>query len=723
MITRACFRRSRWVALVAVVCATAAGNALPRCTAADPLKESTSLKFAPHNASFYSASFRMKEQFDAFLKSNAYAKLKTLPFYQMARAWVQGQLASPAVAVELAKPENQELLKLAGEMFSQEVFIFGDERFAQLAELYAMMNTANQLASFEAVLVGGPGAPADPRQMILALQKNRAMLKTPNLVVGFKIKSRRKARNQIARLQKILEAQLAVRPEWKKRLRNTKVSGRDFLTLSLDGSMIDWGDAPFKPFEKEDGEFQELIDHLKNLKLTLALGLRGDYLLLGVGETTAHLKALGTGKLLYDRPELAPLRKHAGKPITSVSYTSKRYGGPSRNATAQLEQMLRVAKQAYGKAKVDEKVKREFGADVDKILKAVEDRKAESGARMSYTFRTSRGYEGFAYNWGQGNSLDGSKRLTLLDHVGASPIAFVVSRRKYDPESYQLFARIVERAFYYGEKALLGYANEKERAQYLKFRKILLPLVARLHKANEEQLIPALKDGQSALVLDAKIKSRQWFLQMPRSEKPLPMLELGLVLGVSDAEKLKKGCSEYVAVARKLLDAVREAAPDVLPPFKFPQAIVKKTGEATTYRYPQLQELGVDKQLAPSAGLTKRVAVLSTSPGLVQRVLKRRPASLVPGLLSDRSRALAAASYLNWPALVDAVTPWVDYGFAQYAKAAGNPMTEADTNAILDQVHTGLTILKCFRGSSAATYREGNAMVTHTESVLRDLKK
>jgi hypothetical protein len=135
----------------------------------------------------------------------------------------------------------------------------------------------------------------------------------------------------------------------------------------------------------------------------------------------------------------------------------------------------------------------------------------------------------------------------------------------------------------------------------------------------------------------------------------------------------------------------------------------------------------VDKQIAPSAGLSKSVGVLSTSPRLAKRALERTPLSLEEGLLTDRNRPLASAISFNWPALVDAVTPWVDYGVTQYfarraaaaeAGAAGDPRVKP----ILEQVRTGAEILKCFRGISMATYREGNAVVTHSESVWRDLK-
>jgi hypothetical protein len=41
---------------------------------------------------------------------------------------------------------------------------------------------------------------------------------------------------------------------------------------------------------------------------------------------------------------------------------------------------------------------------------------------------------------------------------------------------------------------------------------------------------------------------------------------------------------------------------------------------------------------------------------------------------------------------------------------------------IRKQVRTVLDVLKCYRGSTSATYFDGKVLVTHSESAFRDLK-
>ena len=60
----------------------------------------------------------------------------------------------------------------------------------------------------------------------------------------------------------------------------------------------------------------------------------------------------------------------------------------------------------------------------------------------------------------------------------------------------------------------------------------------------------------------------------------------------------------------------------------------------------------------------------------------------------------------------------VEFGFEQAPIPGGVGL---DKDSILKQVRTVLSVLKCWRGVTSATYREGGALVTHSESVYHDL--
>ena len=83
------------------------------------------------------------------------------------------------------------------------------------------------------------------------------------------------------------------------------------------------------------------------------------------------------------------------------------------------------------------------------------------------------------------------------------------------------------------------------------------PLLGRLDKATRDLLIPALADGQTGLVIDAKLTSRQFIKALPPTEQALPMLEPAIVVGVSDAAKLKQAFAEYYAVADDFVEVLK----------------------------------------------------------------------------------------------------------------------------------------------------------------------
>src|SRR5262249_38213284 len=162
-----------------------------------------------------------------------------------------------------------------------------------------------------------------------------------------------------------------------------------------------------------------------------------------------------------------------------------------------------------------------------------------------------------------------------------------------------------------------------------------------------------------------------WFRGLPQGDQELPMFEAAAVFGVSDAELLKKACEEYRAVAEIVFAKAKEMHAGEIPAdFKLPTAESREVkisdGPAAIYWYKMPPEfhaddLGIDPQLVPNAGLSKSVAVLSFAPRTSERLLVSTPLTATPdGPLSDRKKPLASAVYFNWAGTVDAVAPWID---------------------------------------------------------------
>ncbi|MAG93251.1 MAG: hypothetical protein CMJ48_05825 [Planctomycetaceae bacterium] len=703
-------------------------TSLGTAQAQDALKTDTSLSIVPDDASFYASSLRNKEKLDAFLASKAYAKLKSLPYVQMGLMTLDAQLNDPFGP--LADEENKAALAMLGDMFSNEIFVYGDSGFGDLLTLVRKLQMANTAAGIRSAIAGGTDADV-AAGLVKAATDNLSLMKVPTTVIGFRLTDADRAKGQLARLEPILKMLLAQQPGLDERFKKTTVGESEFLTLNLDGALIPWEELENDPdvdLEAVRADYDKIKAHVTQMKLTISLGVHEDLLLLTFSPNAELISSLGNGKLLYDRKELAPLRKHAQERISSISYVSEKFADQAGALDQQIDSMLAIAKGALPQLPADDETRAEIEKDLDAAKDSLIELLPEPGALLTFEYITDSGFEGYSYSYAENKLLDGSKPLSLLDHVGGSPIGFSLGRSKYSPKTFDAMVKVLDRVVYHAEKIALPQASDQDRETYEKVSKLVKPLLNRAGETTKNSLLPGFKDGQTALVFDARIKSNQWFAGMPPIPGPLPMFELGCVLGVSDASLVRKAFSEYHAIAQELIDGMHEIDPDQVPQIKLPTPEGERVASGTMYKLDLPIEWGVDEQIAPNAALSEKVAVLSLSPVTTERLLTPTPLALRTGPLADRSRSLAGAGYFNSPALVDAVDAWLQSGIKMFgpllamglAGPGGDPGQDP-LAPILEQYNTVVSVIKCYKGYSSATYIENGVTVTHHASVYQDL--
>jgi hypothetical protein len=722
-----CLKLSCLVVLAAAV-AVMSGPA----RAADAAPPAGSLKWIPADAAFYTSMLRAGEQIELIAKSKAWARLKAMPSVQMLVQMAQAQMKNPsdpqaAMFLQiLQQPENKQLIGMLNDMIAHEVFCYGGENATRFIELMTIVNGSQQMGNVMGAIQraqGGDPSKVQAQAILRALNEHAELIQIPDMVIGFKLGKPDVATAQLKRLDDFLTQVLKqVPPPIAQRYK--KGSGATMFTLTLDGSLIPWDKVSLKQFEDKEGEFDTLMEKLKKLTLTVSLGVRDDYLLISVGESTAFLSKLGNGSLLGDRPEFKPLQKHAGERLTGISYASKELRSHGGMTKRDIDSMAAEAKKYLEKSEnIPPPVRERLTKDLGDLATDFKSFIHEQGAALSFSFLNGHGQESFSYDWSAHSSVDGSKPLTLLHHLGGSPLLGGVARSKYQPENYQMLVKWIKHLNGYVEDFVVPQLNEAQKGQYEQVMKIFQPLLERLDKATGTMLLPALKDGQTAFVLDAKLESKQWHQQMPASDKPLPLPEPALVLGVSDAELLKKALSEYRAILNEAISKLRDLQP-AIPEFQIPEPETKSVPGGTIYYYPIPEALGLDKQISPNAGLSDHVAVLSISQAHSERLLKNTPLK-ANGPLADPNKPLAGAVVFDFAGFIGAVGPWIEYAIESQSgslqeAAAANPAIPSKDD-ILKQVRTAIDILKCFRGYSGATYFEDKVLVTHGLAVFEDL--
>lgn len=710
--------------------------------AAEPAKIAASLEFVPADVAFYSVTLRGAEQVALVRQSRAWARFTALPVVKSAweqfnSQWQHGTLSAARQILSL--PENQQLLSVLGEMFSQEAFVYGDEQSVVTLDLLQRLMSTARFANLGQTLrqARGNGDDADdhlalPRALLDVLDEDHEALQMPNLVFGFKVQSRPAAETQLKRLEIMLTLLLSQNPELKNRFERKKIGDTEYLTLSLDGGMVPWDELPLNELAEEKGQYDELLASLKDFKLVIHLGLRGDFLLLSLGRSDEHLAALGSGDLLAAEDELEPLANFADKRLTSISFLSEDLVSLLAGNPDDLDQLGDVAEQLLAGSGLDEELQKSIVDDVRALAADLQPLVPEPEPIMGFSFLTPRGIESYQYNWSRNLNVDASRRLGLLDHLGGAPLGAVVGRSKVSPQQYELLVKWVQKAFAYVDKLAVPQLKEEDRQQYEKALAVLKPLLARWNKTTVEKLLPALADGQTALVFDGKLTSKRWFAGWPETQAALPMAELAVVFGVSDAALLEQAMSDYLAIVDEGIAGFHALNPQEIPEFKIPRPTSQTTSDGRTFSYPLPAELGVDPQIVPNAGLNKDVAVLSLSLPHSLRILANHPLEGA-GPLRGAQQPLGMAVYFDWAGLVDALTPWIDLGLQNYgeqilAAVPGALGEEIDTKqltkqALTAQVHEGLAILQVLRTVSSTTHRDTNAeaMVTHVEIHLQDL--
>ncbi len=194
--------------------ATAAGE-----TALEKLD--ASLKLIPADAAFYSSMLRNREQFESFLQSNAFAKLKELPVTQMGLQMFRAEAANPqsevaqALAV-LKNPEVKKLVDLAADMFSHEIFLYGDKSCIDFLDLLMELNAAQR---FEPLMLNIQGADNGRSRRNLqaqaafsTLMDNLDAVAVPNMLLGFKLDKPAAANEALIKLEMLLNVGLSQAP-------------------------------------------------------------------------------------------------------------------------------------------------------------------------------------------------------------------------------------------------------------------------------------------------------------------------------------------------------------------------------------------------------------------------------------------------------------------------------------------------------------------------------
>lgn len=684
----------------------------------------SSLNKVPADAYFYSASLRLGEQWDMVQNSKAYAKIMALPAVKTALQRLHEEAHKPnnpwghLIALAHAK-ENQELMGVVHDLMRHEVFYYGGEDSIKMFSLIGSVAFGSRIDQMVNRLQGDNSPEAQLKGALDGLKDSLDDIVAPDLVMGFRVGKPDPVKNLLPQWETMLNKAMERAPkELQGKLRREKIGDADALVFQLDGSMLPWAKMKIEDLEDEKDEYKPVIDKLKALKLTVALAVKGNYVLLSLGSSTAAVGKFGQGPALATLPELAPLSKFADRKIVGIDYTSKKMAESMATTAKDLAEMVKSAKEGLKETPLSDDLRDKIVKDIEAWTKEAEKSLPKPYAEMAFSFLNGTGVEGYAYQFGNASAL---KPLTITDNVGGAPLIAVAGRGEDATPAYLSLVKWLKIFWAHAEAATAELAGEAMADQMKAGLQQILPFLQRFDELTGGQLLPALADGQGGMVVDGRWTSKKWFPEVDQAGHELPMLEFGLIFGVSNSEKLLEAFKGYRKLVNDLLDVARGFGAEI-PEGGWPAPKTEAIGAATAFYWP-LPPMGQEESIQPNIAVSKSLLTIATSMKFAGRLQANQPNAFDWKALAN-GNPIQAATWVDSAGLLKVVRPWVEkLGVpAMQAEAkddAPEGMRKAD---IPNLVATVLDVLACIKSGASVTYREGGNTITHMRSVIEDIK-
>src|SRR5262249_44326649 len=157
-----------------------------------------------------------REQVEAVAKSKTWARITQLPYFQMGMTLLKQQYEQndnfAVLRQWMAQEENRDLIEMLTDAVSTDIFCYAAGNWVEFVDLVQQLYYNSNFAPL-AQLIKDPQVKdqksiqyAVPRELLRVLARNPNKIKTPDFVIGFKIKDAKKAEAQIKRLETVMEA-------------------------------------------------------------------------------------------------------------------------------------------------------------------------------------------------------------------------------------------------------------------------------------------------------------------------------------------------------------------------------------------------------------------------------------------------------------------------------------------------------------------------------------
>jgi hypothetical protein len=667
--------------------------------------EKTALAFAPQDVSFFATNLNLGKAWEGFLGGNFVTRLRDLPYVQRFEGEVLAQWENPEGQMETLKgnlknPNVKNLLDLIVDMDSQEIFYYGasdwNDAIGGIMGLYEDINARSD----------------DP----IAMQEFLAELddeyldgvKIPTTVIGFRLKNEEIARTLLDALQGAMQLGLRQVPELAplaKQIAREDLKDGQALSITLTTALI--------PMDNLDPNVKEmlggLIEGLEGRKLVLSFGIRAKMLLMSISEDVSPLLTFGTGESLVNHKRLKVLVDNMPRDLRSISYSSKAWRESQWDATygsyfQNLADQFAAAVSSEESDAVDvEKWQQEIIDDAAELDARIGDLEVEFDAAVSWSFASEVGLEGMTYDWSENVLLANAKPMSILKHAGTKPLLMVAVKEQPQPLIGELLTELIERAPEHIRRFItLAETDEEELEQALKVLEGAWPLVEESFSIAMRDILPALDEHEGLFTFSAQWTTQELSVDLPPPNKPLPLPEFAAAIKLRNRDQFLSGCRDLYGVFDKVIELVREFQPDSLPEgYNVPRPQQEELAGSTRFFYPEFSQWAFEG-FEPQVIVSNDTVVVGYSARQALDLIQEKPLATRPAWLSPEM-PVAGVSLVDMAGMVNAVSPWLEYGFQLVLGDLDTPVSMNDgpipTGAEIVQIWECLSSL----GKVAAT--------------------
>jgi len=667
----------------------------------------------PADVAAFSSVRRLGPRLQRIWRSNAVQSLVRLPVAQDVWGEVQADGTYRGMMSTIRNdPRLAQIFTVLGDAVSHEVFWCAGRDLPEFFHAWSEVNGAVQFLQLASLTSDDY---EDPDRKVMAslidtVLKNKERLRVPSFLLGFKLTDKKAAQESLDTwLPKLAEVPIGT-------FDSRTIGGDRFYVYELSGEDIPrralaaLGEAP----EVAAEQAEDLVAWIRSQRLTLALGIRGDYLIFSVGRDTSLLARWGAGPSLAESEAFEPLRRHYRRGLLDVSYVSAEMAAASEITGEDVRQTLT----ALGAAVPDSwRLKRRLARDLDLLAKDIEEEIPKPVSTLAFSFE-NRGIETYSFRpVSPPVHVDYSRPLSILAHRGRRPAVCAAYRpARRGTETYDKAVKWLTVAFGYFQDLALPEFDPSALQNYRKVMEIATPFLRAADRATREDLIPAVDGCQTMLVLDGggKLTHLDDGTALPAA---VPLPRVGAAVGLNDPVRFQRAFERYAAAARKLIADLRREFPDILPPWlEIPTPETRPAAGGTLYSYRWPWNLGQD--VFPCALLTERVLLLSSSAAQAKEMAE--PVPMPAPSVIDPSRAAGGVFIVDCTKCWDAFGRLADAGF-KLAQPGLSPEKLEFAGKVKLHVDAVLRSLEAIRGYRSVTTRQGEHIVTHSWLHVEDI--